>query len=165
MMDSYGISTGLIGGRFPNALLLIGVSVGWAGRRGIAAHSGVRQRLKKLLSQHPGSDKTGHLCACWSTSKGRGCEAKVKLQTGRVEVLRQVVGEGAILTLLGVVIGIAAALELTRLMSSLLYDVRPTDPAVFVIVSLFLGCVALASSYIPARRASKVDPMVALRHE
>ena len=81
------------------------------------------------------------------------------------DVLRQVVGEGAILTFLGVAVGIVAALGLTRLMSSLLYDVRPTDPAVFAIVSLTLSCVALASSYIPARRASKVDPMVALRYE
>jgi putative ABC transport system permease protein len=81
------------------------------------------------------------------------------------DVLRQVVGEGAVLTFLGVAIGIAAARGLARLMSSLLYDVRPADPAVFVIVSLFLACVALASSYIPARRASKVDPMVALRYE
>lgn len=81
------------------------------------------------------------------------------------DVLGSLVGQGLKLTLVGVAVGIAGALSLTRLIDSLLYGVKPTDPLTFMIVSLILIAVALLACYIPARRATKVDPMVALRYE
>jgi putative ABC transport system permease protein len=81
------------------------------------------------------------------------------------DVLRLVVGEGFALSLAGVAIGTAGALGLTRFLSSLLYGVRSEDPFTFLIVPLVLISVALAACYIPARRAMRVDPMVALRYE
>jgi putative ABC transport system permease protein len=76
-----------------------------------------------------------------------------------------VVGQGVNMAILGVAIGIAAALGLSRFFSSLLYGAKPADPWVFVIVSLVFGSVALLACYIPARRATQVDPMIALRYE
>ena len=83
----------------------------------------------------------------------------------RSDVLRLVVGDGLKLTAGGVAIGIAGGLALTRFLSSMLYGVRPSDAATFAVVSLLLTAVALAACYFPARRAMRVDPMVALRHE
>ena len=87
------------------------------------------------------------------------------LGAGRSEVLRMVVRQGVMLSLIGVGVGLAAALGLTRLMSSLQYGVAPTDPATFGLVPLGLFLVTVFASYVPARRATKVDPMVALRYE
>jgi putative ABC transport system permease protein len=81
------------------------------------------------------------------------------------EVLRMVVWRGMRLTLIGVAVGLAAALALTRVMKNLLFEVSATDPATFALIALLLVAVALIASYIPARRATKVDPLKALRHE
>jgi putative ABC transport system permease protein len=81
------------------------------------------------------------------------------------DVLEMIVGQGAKLALAGVAIGIAAALVLTREMQSLLFDVSPFDPATLAAVAGVLCLVALVACYVPARRAARVDPMTALRHE
>ena len=81
------------------------------------------------------------------------------------DVLWFVVRQGMQHVVVGIVLGITGALALTRLMASLLYSVSPTDPATFVVVSVLLGLVALIACYVPARRAMRVDPIVALRTE
>ena len=88
---------------------------------------------------------------------------RMALGAEKCDVLKMVVGQGLKLAMIGVAIGIAGALALTRFLSSLLYGVAPTDPVTFIAVSLILIVVALAACYIPARRAARVDPMVALR--
>jgi putative ABC transport system permease protein len=81
------------------------------------------------------------------------------------DVLRGVVVEGMKPALLGAAIGAAGALALGRFLSSLIYDVRPSDPITFLAVAILLAAVALLACVIPAYRATKVDPMVALRYE
>jgi putative ABC transport system permease protein len=94
-------------------------------------------------------------------------EMAVRMALGarQTDVLRLVVGESMMLAAIGGVVGIAAALALTPLMSSLLYGTRAADPLTFAAVATVLGLVALLASYVPARRATKVDPVVALRYE
>jgi predicted permease len=83
----------------------------------------------------------------------------------RRDVWHLFLGKAARIGVMGVLIGLLAALALTRLMASLLYEVRPTDPAIFSSVSILVLLVALTAAYIPARRAARVDPVVSLRYE
>jgi predicted permease len=90
---------------------------------------------------------------------------RIALGAQKLNVLGLVVGQGFALTLVGIGCGLAGAIGMTRFLSSLLYGVRPTDPLTFLAVSVLLTGVALLACYIPARRAARVDPIVALRHE
>ena len=90
---------------------------------------------------------------------------RMALGAPRKHVLGLVLKQGAVLAGIGVVFGLLVALAFTRLMSSLLFGIRATDPVTFVLMPLALAAVALLASYVPARRATKVDPMIALRYE
>lgn len=81
------------------------------------------------------------------------------------DVLQLVLGQGFKIVTAGVFVGVGAGFAITRFMRSLLYGVGPTDPLTFTVVAVLFALVALAACYIPARRASRVDPIVALRYE
>ena len=99
------------------------------------------------------------------TRRTREIGIRIALGAERRKVIALIIMRGISLTVLGVVAGAAAGLVVTRVLSSLLYDVKPNDWPTYLFVALLLIGVALMASYIPARRAAKVDPMVALRYE
>jgi putative ABC transport system permease protein len=90
---------------------------------------------------------------------------RAALGASRGDVLRLVVGFGMRLAVIGIVLGVGGALALTRLIAGLLYGIGASDPGTFVAVATLLSLVALLACYLPARRAARVEPMMALRHE
>lgn len=102
----------------------------------------------------------------WSVAE-RTQEMGIRMALGaaRIDILKQVLRQGFRLALYGIAIGLAASLALTRYLASQLYRVSVTDPATFAAAALLFGAVALLASYVPARRATRVDPLIALRYD
>jgi ABC-type antimicrobial peptide transport system permease subunit len=90
---------------------------------------------------------------------------RMALGASRPEIMRLVLGRGLVLVGVGLALGIAAALSVTHLLANLLFSISPVDPATFIGVPLLLGVMAIAASYIPAFRATRIDPAIALRGE
>jgi putative ABC transport system permease protein len=99
------------------------------------------------------------------TQRSREIGIRMALGAQRGDVLRMIVSQAAALVAAGIVIGGIGALLLTRLMEGMLFEVQPTDPMTFTVVAAVLALAALAASYVPGRRATRVDPVIALRAE
>jgi putative ABC transport system permease protein len=97
--------------------------------------------------------------------RARELGVRVALGAQRDDIMRLVMREGMFIALLGIALGIAGALTLTRLLEGMLYQVRPTDALTFTAVSLLLVVTAAFANYVPARRAAKADPLAALQSE
>jgi putative ABC transport system permease protein len=102
--------------------------------------------------------------SCLVVQRSQEIGVRLVLGATRNEILKMVVGEGMILTLVGVAVGLVMAFAVTRAMSSLLYGVTATDPITFVTVSLLMLVVAVVANIVPAIQATKVDLLVALRN-
>jgi len=99
------------------------------------------------------------------TQRSHEIGIRMALGADRKDILRLVIGQGLVLAAVGIVLGLAGALVLTRFLASLLYEVRPSDPTILGVVSVLLACVGVLACFIPARRAAHVDPLVVLRCE
>jgi putative ABC transport system permease protein len=105
------------------------------------------------------------LMAYWVQQRTAEIGIRMALGAQRRSVMRLVLKQGAALALTGIALGLACAWALTRSMASLLFEVNPTDAPTFIGAAILFCAVALAACYVPARRATRVDPMVALRYE
>ena len=103
--------------------------------------------------------------AHWVSRRTQELGVRMALGAEPRDLLRLVIGQGLILALCGVLAGAAAGSAMTRLLARLLFGVRPTDPSIFAMNALVLLAVAVGASYVPARRAARVDPLAAIRHE
>jgi putative ABC transport system permease protein len=101
----------------------------------------------------------------WVTQRSQEIGIRVALGAGRLDVLKMVLGQSMSVVLIGVAAGLAGAFALTRVMVTLLYNVEATDGATFALFSVALVLVGLLASYIPARRATRIDPVKMLRQE
>jgi hypothetical protein len=99
------------------------------------------------------------------TQRTREIGIRMSLGASRVRVLGEVIGEGMRLAVLGLVVGIAGSFAVGRILASLLHEVKPGDPWIFIVTAALLAAVALIACYLPARRAARLDPMRALRYE
>ena len=99
------------------------------------------------------------------TQRTREIGIRVALGAQRKHVFKLVMGEGTLLVFIGTVLGLTAGAASSRLLSGLLYGVSPTDPQLYGGLSLLLTIIALTACYLPARRATRIDPMIALRYE
>jgi len=103
--------------------------------------------------------------ACSVAQRTQEFGIRLALGASRADVLKLVLRQGLILSATGIALGLIAAVSVTRLMTSVLFEVRPGDPLILGLAALILGSVAMLASYLPACRATKVDPMLALRYE
>jgi ABC-type antimicrobial peptide transport system permease subunit len=101
----------------------------------------------------------------WVTQRTQEMGIRMALGARRSDLLTLVLGDGLRLTIVGIAAGLLGAFAVTRALQTMLFDVRATDPATFAALSALLLLVGLLACYIPARRATQVDPMVALRYE
>jgi putative ABC transport system permease protein len=99
------------------------------------------------------------------TQRSREVGIRMALGAARGDVLRLILGQGLLLAGIGLAIGLVVSIAVTRLMSALLFGVSPRDPATLLVVSILLVAVSLAASFLPAYRATKIDPILAIRHE
>ncbi len=130
-------------------------------RRNLALQMGVLGAAALLLAAMGIYGVISYLVA----QRTREMGIRLALGAQRRDLLKLVLGQGLTLTMIGVAAGLALALALTRFLSSLLFGVGAADPITFAAIALLLAVVALAASFLPARRATKVDPITALRHE
>jgi putative ABC transport system permease protein len=99
------------------------------------------------------------------TQRQREIGVRMSLGAQGADILRLIIGQGMRLAAVGALLGLLGAWAFTRILQKLLFEVQPGDPVTFVVVTVVLGAIALLACYLPARRAARVDPMVALRNE